>query len=108
MEQLLFRSVRFSHCSDVFDHLINFIVGELIPKGRHVVVAIVHDLVEFNVGLLLRLFRAKIGGLQLFPQSGVAAAVSAMAEHALGFEDAFAALGLGRQGKCCEKQQGKQ
>jgi len=80
------------------------IVAELVREWRHVSISVVHNFMELGVGLLLNIFRAKIGRLQLFAQSGVSCAVSPVAELALALENgcAGASLSRGRRAKSQE------
>ena len=50
----------------VLDHLRDLIVAQLFSERWHIAVPVVHCLAELGIGLLLNLFRAKIGSLQLF------------------------------------------
>jgi hypothetical protein len=50
----------------VLDDLRNLILAQLVLKGGHVAIPIVHRFVKLGVWLLLNFLRAKIGSLQLF------------------------------------------
>jgi hypothetical protein len=93
--------------TNVPDHLINLIIAQLICKCRHIGLSIMYDFVQFSVGSLLNIFRAKISGLQLFTQRGVSRPISPMAKHALGLKRgrARASFSPSRITKCRRSQQ---
>jgi hypothetical protein len=74
----------------MLQHLINLRSTQLIRESRHIGLAVMDDLVQLGIAQLLHVFRAEIGGLQLFAQRRLSTAVRSVAKHALGSEDAGA------------------
>lgn len=79
----------------MLQHLIDLGLAQLIGECRHVGLAVVDDLAQLSVAPFLHIFRAKIGGLQLFAERSLSATIATMTENTLGTED------VGARSLCC-------
>lgn len=93
--------------ANIFQHRVDFVLGQDGLEGRHITLALGDRLDEFFIRFLLDLLRTQIRYLQALADGGVAAPILPVASYAFRFEH-IRARSFSRKGRDGKQKTGNQ